>query len=850
MHGGEAADEAETRRRPTICLNMIVRDEAHVVAEALACVARHIDRWVIVDTGSVDGTIELIRSFFAERGIPGELHERRWVDFGTNRTEALDLAAGQADYTWVIDADDLVEGDLDLTGLDADAYTLRYGRDALTFWRTQIFRSSLPWRFEGVVHEYPTCDPAPARIERLDGHYNLVWRSIGARNVVPGKFDRDAAQLAVALETRPDDARNTFYLAQSLLDGGRPAEALEHYDRRIALGGWDEEVFYSQLRRSRCLAELDRPWPEIQDAYLRAWAARPSRGEPLHELARHHREAGDHQLAHHFARLGAALPLPDDLLFVAADVHRWRLLDELAISAYWAGHLEEALSAGSRLLDEGFLPEEERARVARNREFAVAALAPSRLAHRPDLVAEVAARVAEDGGGDVTFTMTTGRRRDLFEQTMDSFLACCDDRARIGRWIVIDEQSSAEDRVAMVERYPFIELVAKGPEDAGHARSMNLLRDLVDTPWWLHLEDDWQFVVTAPFLGRAIEVLEDDAFVGQVLWNRAYAETLEDRDVAGGEVGRTASGFRYWRQRPLADEALASHVAALGPGGRTNAWWPGYSLRPSLARTEAVVALGPYDEAAEHFELEHARRWAAAGLVTAAFDDITCVHLGPLTSEHGAERRPNAYDLVGQSQFTAPAVATSAAIRVINLDRRPDRLSTFRRRLHDAAGPALADRCRRFPAVDGSLVELTEELTHLFRGNDHGFRRSVVGCALSHLGLWEEAAAGDQLFVVFEDDAEPAPALGERLEQVLAAMSANDPSPGLVFLGHVRLGPPLPAPPPGDPTTTSLAAVGWDGFMGGTFAYVVTPEGAGRLLAVAARDGIVEPIDAFLRDHA
>ena len=84
--------------RPTICLNMIVRNEAHVVAETLASIAPYIDSWVVVDTGSRDGTQEVIERFFAERSVPGELHERPWRDFGTNRTEALTLCEGRADY--------------------------------------------------------------------------------------------------------------------------------------------------------------------------------------------------------------------------------------------------------------------------------------------------------------------------------------------------------------------------------------------------------------------------------------------------------------------------------------------------------------------------------------------------------------------------------------------------------------------------------------------------------------------------------------------------------------------------------------------------------------------------------
>src|ERR1700712_5450142 len=134
--------------RPTVCLNMIVRDEAHIVCEVLDGAAAHIDRWVIVDTGSTDDTVATIERRMAEHGVPGEIHHRPWRDFGSNRTEALQLADGQADYLWVLDADDVVEGDLDLTSLTADSYLLRY-RVGHAFWRRQIFRDGMPWRYEG-----------------------------------------------------------------------------------------------------------------------------------------------------------------------------------------------------------------------------------------------------------------------------------------------------------------------------------------------------------------------------------------------------------------------------------------------------------------------------------------------------------------------------------------------------------------------------------------------------------------------------------------------------------------------------------------------------------------------------
>ena len=92
---------------------MIVRNEAAIIEETLDNIAPYIGSWVIVDTGSDDGTPDVIRDHMARRGIPGELHERPWRNFGHNRSEALTLAQAHGDYIWVLDADDKVVGNLD-----------------------------------------------------------------------------------------------------------------------------------------------------------------------------------------------------------------------------------------------------------------------------------------------------------------------------------------------------------------------------------------------------------------------------------------------------------------------------------------------------------------------------------------------------------------------------------------------------------------------------------------------------------------------------------------------------------------------------------------------------------------
>ena len=78
----------------SICLNMIVRDEAHVISRCIKAARPHINSYCIVDTGSTDRTKEIVKELLAD--IPGDIHDRPWINFGHNRTEALQLAQGKS----------------------------------------------------------------------------------------------------------------------------------------------------------------------------------------------------------------------------------------------------------------------------------------------------------------------------------------------------------------------------------------------------------------------------------------------------------------------------------------------------------------------------------------------------------------------------------------------------------------------------------------------------------------------------------------------------------------------------------------------------------------------------------
>ncbi|HET6631158.1 MAG TPA: glycosyltransferase [Rhodanobacteraceae bacterium] len=352
---------------------MIVKNEAHVIERCLQSLRPVIGAWAIVDTGSTDGTQALIRTLLGD--LPGELIERPWVDFATNRNQALELSRKYGEYALMHDADETLEvlPQVPLPArLEGPGYYLRQKvvGSEFEYSSCKLMRHDLPWRWRGVLHEHPALDPQPA-LPHIGG---IVVRCHcdGGRSQRPprDKYLDDVAVLRAALATEPDNARYVFYLAQSLRDAGDLAAALEQYRRRAAMGGWAEEVWYALFQVAVLLERLKAPDGEVIDAYLRAWDARPTRAEPMCELARLLRSRGRFASAYVHACAATALPRPPDLLFVDAGVYRWRALDERAVAAYYIGRREECGRLCRQMLASPHLPPGERARVEANTRFA------------------------------------------------------------------------------------------------------------------------------------------------------------------------------------------------------------------------------------------------------------------------------------------------------------------------------------------------------------------------------------------------------------------------------------------------------------------------------------------------
>ncbi len=263
---------------------MIVKDEEKDIERCLKSVYKHIDYWVIIDTGSTDKTVKKINSLMKNRfKVPGELHERPWVNFSHNRNESLEIAETKGDYVMFMDADDIFVPEksfaMDFLSDKYQAYYSFFKLDSTRFKRCLIVDSSMGFRYKGVMHEYIDIPK--------ESNQAIIPNMFIEANASPlkrfptekEKYLNDAKIIEEDLLKDPENTRSWFYLGQCYGDANEHEKSMEAYMKRSSMGGFREEVYLSLYRIAAIMIELKKPKIEVIEALSKAWEYMPYRKE-------------------------------------------------------------------------------------------------------------------------------------------------------------------------------------------------------------------------------------------------------------------------------------------------------------------------------------------------------------------------------------------------------------------------------------------------------------------------------------------------------------------------------------------------------------------------------------------
>jgi GR25 family glycosyltransferase involved in LPS biosynthesis len=518
--------------------------------------------------------------------------------------------------------------------------------------------------------------------------------------------------------------------------------------------------------------------------------------------------------------------------------------DELALNAYYMGNHDLAFDIMDNILQS--VNQELTWKYLFNQHFSIDHVSDRYTFYNKEKINQIVYRQKTEIPL-LTLTITTCKRFDLFEKTINSIINCFDIEL-IDFWFCVDDNSSNEDRKKMQELYPFFTFYFKTVEEKGHPRSMNIIKNHLKTPYQLHLEDDWKFFVKRPYIKNALDVLSCNGNIGQCLFNKNYAEIESDIDVKGGSLHFTKNNFRYYIHEFVhTQEQLQIWIAKHGNGKSSN-YWPHFSFRPSITKTKIYGELGDFDETKSHFEMDYAYRYVSKGYVSAFFEGIYSLHTGRLTSQKDDETKMNAYTLNNELQFHGKEKELKIKTFVINLDRRPDRWQKL-----DKDKLKFLD-FERFPAVDGMTLKNSCQLQQIFENNDYKMRKGMVGCFMSHIQLYIQLLDSTfDYFLILEDDIDFVPDFENKIKHLFKQIKAKN-NCDFVFIGHhIR--------------DLSFADIAFDkktfpeieqwntqqsllNSLGGTTGYLVSKKGAEKFLDFLDKTGATNGIDTCIQKSA
>lgn len=361
---------------------MIVKNEEAVIGRCIKSALPIVDAAVIFDTGSTDNTVELARELFV--GKPIFLfpltEDFQWpygeFDFGTARTEAARVAKNIVTKNWrrehnfvpnetfllFLDADMMLvrEESFDRKMLVAPHYRLIQKQGTLAYTNTRLGRLDFDWISCEPTHEYWAPSPDIASPQELFS----LWiddRNDGGSH--DGKNERDIRLLLARLKEDPKNVRAMYYLAQAYY-----YLAGSWFEKRAEAGGWQGEKWHAKLMLGKSLLQQG----DHEHAVLTLLDAADSAGaraEPIAELAKAMREAGKNRVAYGFAHMALERDqMPKDAameLFVDRDA-KWQAIEEISISAFYVGQMEEGRQACEKILRQPGLSHQRYELAARN----------------------------------------------------------------------------------------------------------------------------------------------------------------------------------------------------------------------------------------------------------------------------------------------------------------------------------------------------------------------------------------------------------------------------------------------------------------------------------------------------
>jgi len=272
-----------------IHLCVMVKDGGPLFEQMLIANLDIIDRWTILDTGSTDGTIDMIKRVLVGKK-KGELYQEPFINFRESRNRCLDLAGTSCKFNFMLDdtycvndAGKLIEF-LNIIRSDqfGNSYSIFIKSHDVEYYSTRITKSQEKWRYIYKVHE----------IINDNNNNNMgILNNICFINDLSNDYmmerstkrkEYDFKCLFEMIEEEPDNPRHLYYLAQTYRLCPNYEKAAEYYYKRAfhSVEGFDEEKFDALFEFAKIsVHNLNKPFKDYEKYFHLCNDWQPTRPE-------------------------------------------------------------------------------------------------------------------------------------------------------------------------------------------------------------------------------------------------------------------------------------------------------------------------------------------------------------------------------------------------------------------------------------------------------------------------------------------------------------------------------------------------------------------------------------------
>ncbi|NBH14381.1 glycosyltransferase family 2 protein [Lachnospiraceae bacterium] len=281
---------------PTISLCMIVKNEEMHISRCLDSIADLVEEIIVVDTGSVDQTIEIANKYTTK------VYSYPWRDdFSDARNYSFSKAS--MDYCMWMDADDILEETekdkfLQLKrslSMDVDIVMMKYhtsfdeaGKPSFSYYRERWIRNCSLYRWAGAVHEVI---PPSGKIIYSD-------IAVSHKKINAGDPDRNLNIYRKMLtEGKPLEARHQYYYGRELYYHKQYEEAVSVLKQFLdSEEGWIENKIEACSVCANCYYRLGREQLAL-NMLLRSMSFDLPRAELCCDIGKHFLERGNYHTA-------------------------------------------------------------------------------------------------------------------------------------------------------------------------------------------------------------------------------------------------------------------------------------------------------------------------------------------------------------------------------------------------------------------------------------------------------------------------------------------------------------------------------------------------------------------------